>query len=136
MQKIELAGCVLLDDYGRLLLLHRSADESSRWELPGGKVELGETAEETAIREANEELGVNIRLIGMLGIGEFEQDEREYRYTWFQAVIESGEVSVREPEKFDDLEYYEVEDLLSLALSENMKVLFEQIFSGEVSFIV
>lgn len=136
MEKVALAGCVLLDDYGRLLLLHRTTDDYSQWELPGGKVESDETAEAAAVREVGEELGVTARLVGTLGVGEFQQNDKEYRYTWFQAVITSGEATIKEPQTFDDLEYFEVEDLLSLALSENMKVLLEQIFSGEVSFIV
>jgi 8-oxo-dGTP diphosphatase len=136
VKKIELAGCVILDDYGRILLMHRNREEFSQWELPGGKVESGETAEAAAVREIKEELGVDVRLTKSLGNGEFQTEEKEYRYTWFQAVITAGEADLQEPETFDDLEYFEIEDLLSLALSQNMQVLLEKLFSGEVSFIV
>lgn len=134
MKKVELAGCAILDDYGRILLLHRSTEELSQWELPGGKIEEGEIAEQAAVREVDEELGVRVRLIGALGVGEFTHDEQDYVYTWFQAVITAGEPKICEPDKFDDYEFFEIEELLSLALSANMQVFLEKIFSGEVSF--
>lgn len=136
VKKTELAGCAILDDYGRILLLHRSTEETSQWELPGGKLETEEVAEQAAVREVAEELGVKVRLVASLGIGEFANDDAEYKYTWFQAVVESGDPKICEPETFDDLEFFEVEELLSLALSPNMQVFLEKIFSGEVSFIV
>ncbi|MFJ8300046.1 NUDIX hydrolase [Streptomyces sp. NPDC094447] len=46
------AGVVVTDEAGRVLLgLHRSGV----WELPGGKVEPGESVEEAAVRELAEE---------------------------------------------------------------------------------
>ena len=37
------------------------------WEMPGGFSELGEHPTDTARREAREELGVEVRLLGVLG---------------------------------------------------------------------
>lgn len=133
MKPTELAGCVILNDYGQILLIHRSSGEYAHWELPGGKIEADEIAEVTAIRELKEELGVRVRLIGSLGSETFEQDERFYVYHWFQAVIESGELAIGEPDKFDDFDYFELEDMPSLALSTNMLILYPKIDSGEVS---
>ncbi len=130
----QLAGCAILDNYGRILLLHRSLDDVSWWELPGGKIEQGEIAEAAALREIHEELGVSVQLVKTLGSAAFEMHDQPYNYTWFQAEITDGEPSVKELDKFDDLEYFEVEDLLSLSLSPNMQIFFEKIFSGEVSF--
>ncbi|MCX4548471.1 (deoxy)nucleoside triphosphate pyrophosphohydrolase [Streptomyces sp. NBC_01500] len=49
-----------LYDQGRLLAARRSAppELAGRWELPGGKLEPGEGAEEALVRELREELGV------------------------------------------------------------------------------
>ena len=133
MKLIELAGCVILDEYGRMLLLHRSTGNFTHWELPGGKVERYETAEEAAVRELEEELSVQVRLTSSLGSDTFEEADQEYNYHWFQAVIEGGELSIAEPDNYDDFDFFELEDLPSLALSNNMLVLYPKIYSGEVS---
>ncbi len=133
MTKVLLAGCVLLDDYGRLLLLHRSSDEQSHWELPGGKIEDGEAAEQAAVREVREELGVEAEVVKFLGDCSFEIDGREYQFSWFLGKITTDEPRICEPEMFDDLEYFEVADLMSLALSPNMHELFAKIINREIS---
>ncbi len=58
------AACALLDQDGRILLAQRPEGKSlaGLWEFPGGKVEQGETPEETLVRELEEELGVNTKV--------------------------------------------------------------------------
>ncbi len=36
------------------------------WQLPGGGVEVGETLEQTAVREAKEELGIDVEIVRMI----------------------------------------------------------------------
>jgi 8-oxo-dGTP pyrophosphatase MutT (NUDIX family) len=129
---ILLAGCVLLDPYGRVLLLHRGGEEYGRWELPGGKVEEDETPVMAAIREIQEELGVNVDIARSLGSEVFEDGDKTYKFHWFQAVIKDGVPDVMEADTFDDLDYFDIEDFASLALSANMLVLHEKLLSGEV----
>src|SRR3954453_6872094 len=57
---------VVRDEQTRVLLLRRIDD--GNWELPGGRVEVGETASPTAIREVEEESGIAIELTGISGV--------------------------------------------------------------------
>lgn len=51
---------------GRILLVQRA--DTRNWELPGGKVDLGESATDTAVREVAEESGVTITVTGLSGV--------------------------------------------------------------------
>jgi 8-oxo-dGTP diphosphatase len=54
------AACALVDADGRVLITERPEGKqlAGLWEFPGGKVEPGETPEETVVRELREELGI------------------------------------------------------------------------------
>jgi 8-oxo-dGTP diphosphatase len=52
---------------GSRLLLVRRVD-SGCWELPGGRVDVGESAEEAAVRETAEEAGVHVVVTGLAGL--------------------------------------------------------------------
>jgi 8-oxo-dGTP diphosphatase len=54
------------DGRGRLLLVRRC--DSGAWELPGGRVDVGESALDTAVRETAEESGVSVRITGLVGL--------------------------------------------------------------------
>ena len=51
---------------GEVLLVRRIDD--GNWELPGGRIEVGESAAQAVIREVAEESGVAIALIGLSGV--------------------------------------------------------------------
>jgi 8-oxo-dGTP diphosphatase len=51
-----------------LLALWNEDAERKRWTLPGGGVDLHETPEQGAVREAKEETGYDVELLGLLGV--------------------------------------------------------------------
>jgi hypothetical protein len=52
---LEAAGGVVLNPENKILFIHRLG----KWDLPKGKVEEGETTEIAAVREVEEECGIN-----------------------------------------------------------------------------
>jgi 8-oxo-dGTP diphosphatase len=58
--------CAVRDTAGRLLLVRRC--DSGTWELPGGQVDVGETAVRAAVRETMEESGMSVLVTGLVGL--------------------------------------------------------------------
>lgn len=61
---VLVAACALVDSDNRILLAQRPEGKSlaGLWEFPGGKLEAGETPEETLVRELEEELGIRTKV--------------------------------------------------------------------------
>ena len=57
---------LIMDNDGRMLLMKRS--DTGQWALPGGASEVGETSAATAVRECEEELGIEVTVDGLAGV--------------------------------------------------------------------
>ena len=62
-----------------LLVKRRTIPFKGYWALPGGRVEAGESIEETVVREVKEETGLDIRIVRKIG---------EYREKGFKDGVE------------------------------------------------
>jgi ADP-ribose pyrophosphatase YjhB (NUDIX family) len=63
------AGAIPVDDEDRVILLRRGFDPGQgRWTFPGGFVDLGESVEDAARRETEEELQIGIELGRLVGV--------------------------------------------------------------------
>jgi len=58
---------VLIEVGGRIVLVRRKHPPEG-WAIPGGFVEVGETVEAAAVREAYEETGLCVTLTALLGV--------------------------------------------------------------------
>jgi 8-oxo-dGTP diphosphatase len=81
-------GAAILDG-DRLLAARRlePPELAGGWELPGGKVDPGETDEEALVRECREELGVLIRLLDRVG-GDWPMGTTAMLRVWTAEVVE------------------------------------------------
>ncbi len=65
----KVAVAVVLGDERGVLLGKRGIDPASgKWSFPAGYVNRGEVLEEAAVREVFEELGLEVRLTGLVGV--------------------------------------------------------------------
>lgn len=84
-------------DASRILLIERR-NPPHGWALPGGFVDVGETVERAAIREALEETGLEVSLEGLLGL--YSDPGRDPRGHTVSAVYLAS--ARGEPEAADD----------------------------------
>ena len=80
---------------GVVLIRRGSEPFEGQWALPGGFVDVGETVEQAAAREAAEETGLNIQIARLVGVySEPERDPRGHNVSVaFLARVLSGELS-------------------------------------------
>ncbi|MFK0289890.1 NUDIX hydrolase [Streptomyces sp. NPDC090442] len=93
-------GAVVAAPDGRVLLLHRPADDylGGLWELPSGGVNDGETLIEALRREVSEETGLAIETVGDY-LGHFDYRSGSGRATRqfnFTATVTDGTVKLTE----------------------------------------
>ncbi|MFC5465915.1 NUDIX hydrolase [Lederbergia graminis] len=60
------AKVLVFNEHGHILLQNRT--DTNKWGLPGGLMELGESLEETAVREVQEETGLEIAELQLVKI--------------------------------------------------------------------
>jgi len=109
-----------VDDYQKILLIKRSNDPfKDHWALPGGYVNLGETSEEAARREALEETGLKLPGLPHL-VGIFDDPNRDPRgwvvsaaYAWYLPEMLLQFVQAGDDAK--DAQWFSVNDLPNLA---------------------
>ncbi len=100
------AGLVLLDgdpDRPRFLALRRAAEPcAGRWELPGGFCDGWEHPADAAVREAREELGVEVTLgdlVGMyVGSYDFQGERLPVLDCFFLARLNGGDITLNQEE--------------------------------------
>ncbi len=128
MDSKRLAGCAIIEK-GKILLLHRI--KTDWFELPGGKIDNNESAEQAAVRELKEELGFDVKIIRKIGEKVFQHNGDFLNYEWFLARAE-GTARIMEPETFDAFKFVPLAELKSCKLSTNMHQFLKELESGNI----
>ena len=100
-------GVILFNQDGKFLLIKRTSKHAAgMYALPGGWMEFGETPEEAGIREAKEELDVDLKDIKVLGItNNFFPAENIHTISPLVAarIMPGQEPKIMEPHKVEQL---------------------------------
>jgi len=103
-----------VDTRGRVLLtLRNRPPEAGYWSIVGGKLDFLETLEECAMREAREEVGVDVAIQSLLCVTDhcLPQENQHWVSPAYLARILSGEAANCEPEKAAAVEWFPVDQL-------------------------
>jgi 8-oxo-dGTP diphosphatase len=119
-------GAFIVNKEGKLLLTRRgpnARNQVGKWEAPGGKIEFGETSKETIVREAKEELDIDIQIDALLGFIDdiiFEEKQHRVGPTWLASIV-AGEPKIMEPDMCDGMGWFTVEEADQLEKSQTLR---------------
>ena len=84
----------VIEERGRVLIARRKRGDrcEGRWEFPGGKIESGETPEESLKRELHEELGIDVSVGERLIACPFRAGEVPMELLVYRTRIVKGEI--------------------------------------------
>ncbi len=78
----------------KFLVVHKPIFEEDIWELPGGRTEFGETAEDTVKREVFEETGLHVNPIRILDTWNHVNDQYQITGIIYLCSFQGGEVQL------------------------------------------
>ena len=98
---IDVVAAVLKHE-NKFLIAKRNSSQSFplKWEFPGGKVEKGESFEKALIREINEELTVEIKVLEKIGLKLVNDKMLNISVHYFYGKICSGVIKLTEHTDF------------------------------------
>jgi 8-oxo-dGTP diphosphatase len=91
-------SCAIIINGSKILAVQRGPKSSHplKWEFPGGKIQLNETAVQCVVREIEEELSIRIDVLSQIEYVEFEYGTKQIRLIPFICRILSGELILTE----------------------------------------
>jgi 8-oxo-dGTP diphosphatase len=108
--KAKVGVSILVKNGDRILLEKRQGTThgNGTWGPPSGHIDYGESPEQTAMREVQEETGVNITELKFRVITNdvFEAEHQHYITIWFEAKYVSGEPKVKSPKEESEVGWF------------------------------
>ncbi|AKB26626.1 ADP-ribose pyrophosphatase [Methanosarcina sp. MTP4] len=106
----------------RLVLIKRkNPPYQGKFALPGGFVEVGESTEKAAVREAFEETGLSIELVKLIGVySDPRRDPR--RHTVSVCYLATGQGQLRSGSDAADVELFELDSIPELAFDHDKMI--------------
>lgn len=137
-QEFYFSTKALIIEDKKFLALYKLVDGKKWWDLPGGRMEFGETAEETLSREIREELDVEIKPLKLIDTWNYMRNENiQITGVIYHSEIISGEIIISK--EHDGYEWVNIDDIGSVftreAFVERMKSWkWEFIINSNIAF--
>ncbi len=124
---IELSRCGVVKK-GKILLLYRKKHEE--WVFPGGKLDVNESKENTAIRETKEETGCDVKIKKFVCSEEFSFGPKNFKQYIFLVEMK-GTPKIMEPEEFSEIMWINIEDYKKYPVSPHVVIFCEYFLKNQ-----
>ncbi len=116
-QSPRLAADIIIEfSDGEIILIKRGVEPfKGSWALPGGGVEIGETVEQAAVREAKEETGLDVQLDKIIGV--YSDPGRDPRGHTVSIVFHAKPIGGKMNAATDACDVIKTADFLNLRLA-------------------
>ncbi|WP_034089615.1 NUDIX hydrolase [Streptacidiphilus albus] len=103
-------AAAVVTDAGRVLMVRRRVSEGQlSWQFPAGEIEAGESAEQAAVRETQEETGLTVKANQLLGERVHPKTGRLMSYT--ACAVVSGVAEVVDTDELDAFAWVALADI-------------------------
>jgi 8-oxo-dGTP pyrophosphatase MutT (NUDIX family) len=99
MKENKYVFCFIFDDFGRVLVLKRADFMRARpneWDLPGGRVEAGESQEDGITREVFEETALKVRELELIARKDGYWMNEHHEFSYYRAYTDDAQVGLSE----------------------------------------
>ncbi|MCA9385249.1 NUDIX domain-containing protein [Candidatus Dojkabacteria bacterium] len=106
-------GVFIVKNKKFLLGKRKNAHGEGSWCTPGGHMEKGESFQAAGIREVEEETGLIVSNLNIMGVTNdiFEKEDKHYITIHLICTIDKGEPTLCEPEKCEKWEWFSTETM-------------------------
>jgi 8-oxo-dGTP pyrophosphatase MutT (NUDIX family) len=131
--QISAGGVAFRKQDGRIDVALISVGEETRWQLPKGLVDKGESTEHAAIREVREEAGIDTEIVGRIDKVEYwyfwkenGQRIRYHKFVYFYLLrYKAGDVRDHDHE-VNDARWVDIDDAIKMLAFDNEKKIVEK----------
>ena len=122
-QGVEVVGSAIIENSEGKILLVKSPKWNNKWLMPGGHIEPGEKIVEALLREAEEEVGLDLKFCGIVTFGELINSKDFYRpahFIYFDILCRAKSENVKlDKRELTDFVWIDPREALKMDLAES-----------------
>lgn len=108
-EKPGISAAIVVRENRVLMVRRRVGEGELLWQFPAGAIEAGESAVDAAVRETDEETGLTVKALRLLGERVHPKTGRLMSYTACEVV--SGEARVADDEELDAIAWVTLDEI-------------------------
>lgn len=123
----------IVNSDNRALIVERAHDDSfmpGYFELPGGKIDFGETAEEALTREAKEEVALDVEVVKPYSTFSYTAKQNTEHAIDIQYIVRADNTEVKLSDEHESYKWIGADEIENFKFSDEMKAVIKKGFDN------